>query len=203
MCTSYDRDQSLSNSTLSDLGNRDTPEQSVADINDDDIYHSRIDDEDTEDSDDDSADNTSIRCRHISNSSQNPPNKAVIRILNWNIERLMNKLREADLIDYISSFDIVGFTETFREYTTPLDCFTDFEQFFSPAVKLTSDKKLSGGVLMMVKKTIGKFVERIDFPEDNMVWLKADKELFKCEKDVILCAAYICHERSLSSGSCN
>ena len=39
-------------------------------------------------------------------------------------------------MQYVSDFDIICFTETFLERSDGLDCFLDFLQFSSPAVKL-------------------------------------------------------------------
>ena len=60
-----------------------------------------------------------------------------LRILNWNVEGLLGKVCEADFMQYVSEFDITCFTETFLERIDPLDCFPDFLQFSSLAVKLS------------------------------------------------------------------
>jgi hypothetical protein len=104
----------------------------------------------------------------------------------------MNKLSDADFVQYVSGFDIVCFIETFLEYKTPLDCFQDFIQFFSPSIKLTHQGRSSGGVLIMVKRTFEKLVTELTPTQDNMVWLKLNKDFFGQDKDVILEGVYIC-----------
>ena len=115
-----------------------------------------------------------------------------LRILNWNVEGLLGKVCEADFMQYVSDFDIICFTETFLERVDPLDCFPDFLQFPSPAVKLRRHGRSSGGVLVLVKRALGKYVSVLDLSQDNMVWLKIDRTVFSCEKHVILCCTYVC-----------
>ena len=115
-----------------------------------------------------------------------------LRILNWNVEGLLGKVCEADFMQYVSEFDIICFTETFLDRTDPLDCFPDFLQFPSPAVKLSRHGRSSGGVLVLVKRAWRKYVSVLDLSQDNMVWLKIDRTVFSCEKHVILCCTYVC-----------
>ena len=97
-----------------------------------------------------------------------------LSILNWNVEGLLGKVCEADFMQYVSDFDIICFTETFLERVDPLDCFPDFLQFPSSAVKLSWHGRSSGGVLVLVKRALGKYVSVLDLSQDNMVWLKIE-----------------------------
>ena len=126
----------------------------------------------------------------IETESSNSHETNPVKILNWNIEGLMNKLGEADFIHYLIGFDIVCLTETFLEFDKPLDCFPNFRPFFSPAVKLNG--RNSGGVLLMVKKAFERFVEVVDLSLDNLIVLRLNKCIFGTDKDVILCGVYIC-----------
>lgn len=123
------------------------------------------------------------------NVNHNPPQ---LRILNWNIEGLTRKLSEADFMQYVTSFDIACFTETFLEFRTPLDCFSDFVQFLSPAVKVSRQARGCGGVMIMVKRKLVKHVTLLDDSQDNMIWLKIDKLVFGGDRDVVFCAVYAC-----------
>ena len=115
-----------------------------------------------------------------------------LRILNWNVEGLCSKLGEADFLQYVNSFDVVCFTETFLEYKRPLDYFSEFIQFMSPAIKITQQGRRCGGVLIMAKRRLEKHIKVLDLSQDNMVWLKFDKSVFSSDRDVILCGVYIC-----------
>ena len=94
--------------------------------------------------------------RGVAQESTGPRARAAgipLRILNWNV----GKVCEADFMQYVSEFDIICFTETFLERVDPLDCFPDFLQFPSPAVKLSRHGRSSGGVLVLVKRAWGKY----------------------------------------------
>ena len=85
--------------------------------------------------------------RGVAQESSGPCARAAgkpLRILNWNVEGLLGKVCEADFMQYVSEFDITCFTETFLERVDPLDCFPDFLQFSSPAVKLSRHRRSSG-----------------------------------------------------------
>ena len=65
-----------------------------------------------------------------------------------------------------------------------------FSRFYStsrPAVKLSDQGRKSGGVLILVKRTLEKFTEVIDLTVDNRELLKLDKTVFLSEKHVIMC----------------
>ena len=98
-----------------------------------------------------------------------------LRILNWNVEGLIGKVCEANFTHYVSDFPVVSHTHThkmFLERSDPLDCFRDFLQFFSPAVKLSQRGRSIGGVLVLVKHAYGKNASVLDLSQDNMVWIK-------------------------------
>ncbi|WP_374210538.1 endonuclease/exonuclease/phosphatase family protein, partial [Thiolapillus sp.] len=103
------------------------------------------------------------------------------------MEGLLSKLGEAEFTQYVSSFDIICFTETFLAFQSALDCFADFVQFSRPAVKLSDQGRRSGGVLILVKRTLENFVEIIDLTLDNIVLLKLDRTVFSSDRHVILC----------------
>ena len=70
--------------------------------------------------------------------------------------------------------------------------FPDFVQFSRPAVKLNDQGRRTGGVSILVKRTLEKFTEVINLTLDNIVLLKFDKTVFSSYKYVILCGAYVC-----------
>ena len=115
------------------------------------------------------------KAKSSTNKEQSVRFKSIpLRILNWNVEGLLDKVYEADFMQYVSDFDIICFTETFLERSDPLDCFPDFLQFSSPAVKLSQHGRSSGGVLVLVKRAWGKYVSVLDLSQYNMVWLKIE-----------------------------
>lgn len=67
----------------------------------------------------------------------------------------------------------------------------DFDVYAADAHKLSKQGRLSCGVMVLVKKTLTPFVERIDTDVENIVTVKLKKELLKSIKDVILVACYL------------
>ena len=49
----------------------------------------------------------------------------------------------------------------------------------------------SGGLLLLIRKQLEPFVERITLPYDYIVGVKLSKELIKSNGDVILIGAYV------------
>ena len=49
----------------------------------------------------------------------------------------------------------------------------------------------SGGLLLLIRKQLELFVERITLPYDHIVGMKLSKELIKSNGDVILIGAYV------------
>ena len=70
------------------------------------------------------------------------------------MEGLLSKPGEAEFTQYVSSFDIICYTETFLAFQSALDCFADFAQFSRPAIELSDQGRRSGGVLILVKRTL-------------------------------------------------
>ena len=111
--------------------------------------------------------------------------------LSYNINGLSQCL-DSGLFSYIRDFHFVCLVETFCAYVSD-HYFPGFEMFFAPALKLSQDTtgRLSGGVIMLVKKELCRHVERIHLEYDNMVALKISKNLLSTKSDVILLGVYI------------
>ena len=69
--------------------------------------------------------------------------------MTWNVEGLLSKLADADFVEYVKSFDIIGLTETFLEYDLQASTFADFSSYSAPAKKLSHHGRCSGGVLVL------------------------------------------------------
>ena len=59
----------------------------------------------------------------------------------------------------------------------------------------------SGGLLLLIRKQLEPFVERITLPYDYIVGVKLSKELIKSNGDVILIGAYVPPKGSPSMGT--
>ena len=76
----------------------------------------------------------------------------------WNIGGLASKLTDPDFISYVGGFDVIILVETLLDKSFELtNHFPDFEVFQTSAVKLTHHGRSSGGVVVLVKKTLNEF----------------------------------------------
>ena len=114
-----------------------------------------------------------------------------ISFLTYNVNGLMSKLNCTDFVELMSNYDIICLTETFLEKTIESSVFEKYDMFFSKATKLSHRGRHSGGVLVLVKKCLDLFVERIDVDVENTVVMKLSKRLFRSDKDIMFISTYI------------
>ena len=109
----------------------------------------------------------------------------------WNINGLIAKLTDPDFVEYITSFDVCFLSETFTLSSFDFSTyFNDFIVLHSPGVKLSKMGHVSGGTVMLIRKCLSDFVERIDTESENILCAKLSKELFGCDKDVLFIGLY-------------
>ena len=100
-------------------------------------------------------------------------------------------------MNYISKFDIVCLTETFADSTFDFSrLFTDHVKFAAPAKKLSLQGRNSGGVLLLIRKSLSTFVKQMKTDCENTVVVRVDKSVFSLDKDVLLIASYVAPENS-------
>ena len=64
-----------------------------------------------------------------------------------------------DWLEYTKSFDFVALIETFVvEHFDLLSVFCNYAKFVCPALKISYNGRRSGGVIVLVKKNVSKFV---------------------------------------------
>lgn len=98
-------------------------------------------------------------------------------------------------MNYVNQFDFVCLTETFLDSSFDFSyIFTDYLKFHVPAKKFSFQGRNSGGVLLLVRKRLEKFVSRINLECDNTIAVKVDKCVFDTNKDVIVIATYVVPE---------
>ena len=64
-------------------------------------------------------------------------------------------------------------------------------KFVCPAVKLSYHGRRSGSLLVMAKKQLAKFVERISVDCDNVIVLKLSGSLLGTEEDCLFLSTYV------------
>ena len=101
----------------------------------------------------------------------------------------MARLSEPDVPSCIANFVLLveTFSSTFPSLLLPL-----YDVFLLPGVKLTDavTPRLSGGVALLVRKELSRFVDRIHTEYDNIIILKLSKELLGTESEVVLLGSY-------------
>ena len=93
--------------------------------------------------------------RQVCSDSAESTNKTSFKhlsFLHWNVVGLLTKLKERELIQYISAFHFVCLVETFVDYFGP-SVFSSHTVFCKPAVKLTKQGRKLGGILFDQKQT--------------------------------------------------
>lgn len=110
----------------------------------------------------------------------------------YNVAGLASKLADVDWVRYIERFDFVSIIETFVDDNFDLsNVFHEYDKFMCPAVKLSYHGRRSGGIVLLVKKYISKFVQEVKVSCGNVVVVKLDCELFGCDRDVLFITTYI------------
>lgn len=107
----------------------------------------------------------------------------------------MDVLYDSEVCSYINKFDFIVCIETFK-LTVPdslSNLYTNHELYSSPAINVNDAKtaRLSGGVIVMIKKSLSDFVERVHVEFDNTVAIKINGSLFKLNVPVVLIATYL------------
>ena len=113
-----------------------------------------------------------------------------LSIVSWNIDGLPSKFAEPGFLDYVTSFDVCCLLETFTSEEFDFSVhFSDYHVFHSPALKLSLRGRRSGGILVLVKKTVTCQVSQINCDKDNMIILRF--KLCHLPIDLIVLCAYI------------
>ena len=109
-----------------------------------------------------------------------------------NVENLVTKLSEADFVNYIRSFDIFCAIETFTSAVFDFSThFQDYCVFHSPAIKLSVRGRRSGGVAVLIRKTLLPYMTRIECNCDNTICFKISKDLLGLDKDLLFVSLYV------------
>lgn len=113
--------------------------------------------------------------------------------VSYNIEGIA-RLYDPEFRAFLSSFDFCLLLETFvLEFLSGPMWFPDHEVFVSPAMRLseTGIGRLSGGLILLMKKEFVKFVEQLHVEYDNIIALKISKDLMGTDVPVVWLGAYL------------
>ena len=99
-----------------------------------------------------------------------PPVVGAVSLICWNIEGLVSRLAEPGFVDYISSYRICCFLETYTGENFDFSLqFDGYCAFHAPAVKLSHHGRRSGGVVMLIENSLARHVTRLSCACDNVV----------------------------------
>ena len=117
--------------------------------------------------------------------------KPNLSIMAWNIDGLSDKFEDDLFLQELSTHDICVLSETFLESNdfTPPPGFIYFNAFRSKKHKKA--RRGSGGVLVLVKKSIQKYVSKISVIKEHFIWIKISKDLTGHSGDTYCCCGYI------------
>ena len=91
----------------------------------------------------------------------------------WNIDGLLAKIPDTDFMHYIRRFDICSLVETFTHVALDFSTsFGDFLVMHSPGVKLSTQGRLSGGVVVLIKNCFANQINRLAATGDNIIAFK-------------------------------
>jgi len=94
-------------------------------------------------------------------------------------------------VDYVTSFDCCFLSETFTLPSFDFSIyFDDFIVLHSPGVKLSRMGHVSGGTVMLIKKSLSDFVKTVETKCENILCSRLSKDLFGCDKDVMFIGMY-------------
>ena len=121
----------------------------------------------------------------------NARNAFEIKFLNYNVHGIDDKLYNSDFINCLNPYGFVCLTETFASKDIEPTVFPLHRIYNCQGKKLSKQGRRSGGVVVLVRKTIDSYVKMIPVNTENVIVLKIDKDLFKTDKDIMYIATYI------------
>ena len=115
-----------------------------------------------------------------------------VRIGAWNVGGLFEKLSRNGVSDYINSFDIACLGETFTLSSFDFNIkFGDFKALHNPAKKINIRGRPSGGLVILIRKTLERFITIIETKINHVLCFKISKELLNTCKDILFIGTYV------------
>ena len=126
--------------------------------------------------------------RKKSGNGKEVPN---IKLGFWNVEGLFEKLNFDGLCDFMQTFDILGLGETFTLPGFDFSIkFPDHLALHCPAKKYSKLGRPSGGLVVLIKKTLAPFIEIVETNLSHVLAIKIKKSLLNTTRDLLLVTIY-------------
>ena len=113
-----------------------------------------------------------------------------LKFQSFNVEGISNQLKNDVFLSSIKKFDFISLVETWLPERSNINiegyyCFNKCRR------KARKARRYSGGICILVKKTLRKGVQFFSSNSDRFVWWKLDKQFFNMEEDIYVCSVYI------------
>ena len=113
-----------------------------------------------------------------------------LKFKSFNVEGLVNKIRDHDFLDNIKQYDFITLSETWVSGKISVD--TERYYCFNKSRKKAKKAKLySGSISVLVKKSLRKGIKSFSSKSSRFVWWKLDKHFFNLDEDTFVCSVYI------------
>ena len=106
------------------------------------------------------------------------------------ISVLVNKIKDHDFLDSIKKNDFITLVETWVSGKISVDI-EGYYCFNKSRRKAKKAKRYSGGISVLVKKSLRKGVKLFSSKSNRLVWWKLDKHFFNLDEDIFVCSVYI------------
>ena len=115
-----------------------------------------------------------------------------IKIGSWNCEGLFEKLGLNGVSEYINTLDIAVLGETFTFSSFDFNIkFGEFIALHEPAKKFNIRGRPSGGLVVLVRKTLERYITVIETKISHVISFKIAKECLNLAKDIIFIGTYV------------
>ena len=105
-----------------------------------------------------------------------------------NVNGLNNKLNYPEFVDYVSTFDIFGLSETHLDSTDIVDI---NNYTFIAKNRSVNYKRKSGGIGLYVKDSLAPFIDVVPNSSEYVLWVSIDKTFLQLEQILILGTLYV------------
>ena len=103
-----------------------------------------------------------------------------LKILTWNISGLLGRLLDGEVVAFIKKHDIICLQETFLlfDFNTAFK-FPNYKSVQTKAIKLSKAGRPSGGIIVLYKKELDKYIKVMKSENDNIIGLNIGKNFIK------------------------
>ena len=115
-----------------------------------------------------------------------------IRLGAWNLNGMFEKLSLNGVCEYINTFDIACLSETFTYSSFDFGIkFSDYIAIHHPAKKFNIRGRPSGGLVVLVRKSLERYVTIIDTKISHVICVKIAREYLNTARDILYVGTYV------------